>query len=304
MPADVALRLSTRGWLQRCAWASGMGFSLLAGSAVAAPFGSAQYFQSRGVTPANPGAPVPTARVDPVTGVTVATPQQALIRANRSIANLSRAAEALASTQAAQTAARQLALIAPSDVPNGLAPGGLQVAASAMNQLSTCAATNTCAWQNANLPVQTSTGAQTTVTVQQTAKKAILTWDSFNIGRETTLNFDQRAGTQADGSNDWIALNRVGANASPSRILGQIKADGSVYLINPNGVIFGGSSQVNVNSLLVSSLPLYLTTRQNTLRPGDDPVYLAESNRLFLETGLTSTSTGTANGNILGLNSG
>lgn len=304
IPTDVTLRLSTRGWLQRCAWASGMGFSLLAGSAVAAPFGSAQYFQSRGVTAANPGAPVPTSRVDPVTGVTVATPQQALIRANRSIANLSRAAEALASAQAAQTAARQLALTVPSDVPNGLAPGGLQVAASAMNQLSTCAATNSCAWQNANLPVQTSNGAQTTVTVQQTAKKAILSWDSFNIGRETTLNFDQRAGTQADGSNDWIALNRVGANASPSRILGQIKADGSVYLINPNGVIFGGSSQVNVHSLLVSSLPLYLTSRQTTLRPGDDPVYLAESNRLFLETGLTSTSTGTANGNILGLNSG
>ncbi|WP_293389044.1 filamentous haemagglutinin family protein [Nevskia sp.] len=305
---DVTLRLSTRGWLQRCAWASGMGFSLLAGSAAAAPFGSAQYFQSRGVTAANPGAPVPTSRVDPVTGVTVATPQQALIRANRSIANLSRAAEALASAQAAQSAARQLALSAPAnpvtDVPNGLAPGGLQVAASAINQLSTCAATNTCAWQNANLPVQTSTGAQTTVTVQQTAKKAILSWDSFNIGRETTLNFDQRAGTQADGSNDWIALNRVGANASPSRILGQIKADGSVYLINPNGVIFGGSSQVNVHSLMVSSLPLYLTARQTTLRPGDDPVYLAESNRLFLETGLNSTSTGTANGNILGLNSG
>ncbi|WP_428382606.1 filamentous haemagglutinin family protein [Nevskia ramosa] len=304
-PTDVTLRLSTHGWLQRCAWASGMGFSLLASTAAAAPFGSAQYFQSRGVTAANPGAPVPTSRVDPVTGVTVATPQQALIRANRSIANLSRAAEALASAQAAQTAARQLALIAPSDVPNGLAAGGLQVAASAMNQLSTCAATNSCAWQNANLPVQTSSGAQTTVTVQQTAKKAILSWDSFNIGRETTLNFDQRAGTQADGSNDWIALNRVSANASPSRILGQIKADGSVYLINPNGVIFGGSSQVNVHSLLVSSLPLYLTTRQTTLRPGDDDtVYLAESNRRFLETGLTSTSTGTANGNILGLNSG
>ncbi|MDP3294491.1 MAG: filamentous hemagglutinin N-terminal domain-containing protein [Nevskia sp.] len=297
-------RLSTRGWLQRCAWASGMGFSLVAGSATAAPFGSAQYFQSRGVSAANPGAPLPSAPLDPATGSTVVLPQQALIRANRSIANLSRAAEALASAQAAQSAARQLALIAPSEVPNGLAPGGLQVAASALNQLSTCAATNTCAWQNANLPVQSSVGAQTTVTVQQTAKKAILSWDSFNIGRETTLNFDQRAGTQADGSNDWVALNRVGANASPSRILGQIKADGSVYLINPNGVIFGGSALVNVHSLLVSSLPLYLTTAQTTLRPGDDAVYLAESNRRFLETGLTASGTGSAGGNILGLNSG
>ncbi|WP_273457171.1 hypothetical protein, partial [Nevskia ramosa] len=60
LPTDVTLRLSTHGWLQRCAWASGMGFSLLASTAAAAPFGSAQYFQSRGVTAANPGAPVPT----------------------------------------------------------------------------------------------------------------------------------------------------------------------------------------------------------------------------------------------------
>ena len=302
---ELALRLSPRGWLQRCAWVSGMGFTLLAGTATAAPFGSAQYFQGRGVTAANPGAPTPTAPIDPATGVTVVTPQQALIRANRSIANLSRAAEALASAQAAQNAARALSLTAPSDVPNGLTPGGLQVAASAANQLATCATTNSCVWQNANLPVQTSSSdGQTTVTVQQTAKKAILTWDSFNIGRETTLNFDQRAGTPADGSNDWIALNRIGANASPSRILGQIKADGSVYLINPNGFIFGGSSQVNTRSLLVSSLPLYLTTAQDTLRPDGNAAYLAESNRLFLETGLNSTGTGTANGNILGLNSG
>src|SRR5262249_2366114 len=41
----------------------------------------------------------------------------------------------------------------------------------------------------------------------------------------------------------------------PSQILGSIKAEGTVYLINQNGIVFGGSSQVNVNSLLVSSLP-------------------------------------------------
>ncbi len=40
----------------------------------------------------------------------------------------------------------------------------------------------------------------------------------------------------------------------PSQILGQIKAEGSVYLINQNGIIFGGTSQINVHTLIASSL--------------------------------------------------
>ena len=42
--------------------------------------------------------------------------------------------------------------------------------------------------------------------------------------------------------------------ASPSMILGAIKADGAVYVINPNGIIFGAKSQINVHSLIASSL--------------------------------------------------
>ena len=45
-------------------------------------------------------------------------------------------------------------------------------------------------------------------------------------------------------------------SANPTQILGDIKADGQVYLINPNGIIFGGSSQVNARGLTVSSLPI------------------------------------------------
>jgi hypothetical protein len=40
---------------------------------------------------------------------------------------------------------------------------------------------------------------------------------------------------------------------APSQILGQIKADGHVYVINPSGIIFGGSSQINVGSLIAST---------------------------------------------------
>ncbi len=70
--------------------------------------------------------------------------------------------------------------------------------------------------------------------------------------------FDQSTGTAADGSNNWVALNRVNdPSGVPSQILGQIKAEGSVYLINRNGIIFGGASQVNVDTLIASSLNLF-----------------------------------------------
>src|SRR5262249_2345110 len=58
-------------------------------------------------------------------------------------------------------------------------------------------------------------------------------------------------------ASQWIALNRVtDPLASPSRILGTIKADGQVYIINRNGIIFGGASQVNVGTLVASALPI------------------------------------------------
>ncbi len=67
--------------------------------------------------------------------------------------------------------------------------------------------------------------------------------------------FNQSAGQRHRRHHNWIALNRViDPSGVPSQILGQIKAEGSVYLINQNGIIFGGGSQVNVHTLIASSL--------------------------------------------------
>jgi filamentous hemagglutinin family protein len=109
-------------------------------------------------------------------------------------------------------------------------------------------------WQNIGSLSQSAGNGQTTVTIQQTAPKAILSWSTFNVGRNTTVYFDQSAGNSPTG-NGWIALNRVlDPSGSPSQILGHLKADGSIYLINQNGIIFGGSSQINVGTLLASTL--------------------------------------------------
>ncbi|MBV8275115.1 MAG: filamentous hemagglutinin N-terminal domain-containing protein, partial [Verrucomicrobia bacterium] len=152
---------------------------------------------------------------------------------------LSRVNQALSSVQAMQQAARNAA--GPGNVPNGLTSGGLQIATGKNAE-----------WSGANLPTESVSNGQTTVVIQQTSSQAILNWLTFNIGRNTTVDFNQSAGGTA--ANTWVALNRIlDPSGSPSQILGSIKAQGQVYLINKNGIIFGGASQVNVSTLLASS---------------------------------------------------
>ncbi|GAA4339721.1 hypothetical protein GCM10023144_38250 [Pigmentiphaga soli] len=155
-----------------------------------------------------------------------------------SINNLNLAARAIAAQQAAQAQARAAAL-GDGGVPDGLAEGGLKADTNSL----------TAGWINAKDPVQSAAGGQTTVDIQQTADKAILNWETFNVGRNTTVNFRQQP--------SWSVLNRVNdPQARPSQIRGQIKAPGTVYILNRNGILFSGTSQVNVGSLTASALQL------------------------------------------------
>ncbi|WP_198299047.1 filamentous haemagglutinin family protein [Bordetella genomosp. 13] len=174
--------------------------------------------------------------------------QQAQTRQNlqRSLDKLNRTASSIAAQQAMQQAARQRAIDAPSDIPDGLAEGGLRVDVNPA----------TLGWRDAAKPVQRNNGGRTEVLVTQTGEKAILNWETFNVGKNTTVRFDQSAGT-VDGKNGWVALNRINdPSGRPSRIAGQIQAEGSVYLVNRNGVIFHGSSQVDTRALVASTLAL------------------------------------------------
>ncbi|WP_076866829.1 filamentous haemagglutinin family protein [Bradyrhizobium mercantei] len=199
--------------------------ALLANAPVAArPFGSA-------------GTASPSAAA---MAASQSTAQDAAAAAKQGQDAMARATRAIQAMQALQSAARSSAQASQRSVtlpqvavPNGLAPGGLQVAPG---------------WQGANAPTQAVDAAgQTQVGIQQTRAQAILNWNSFNVGARTTLTYDQQ------GNANWVALNRVVGSTAPSQILGNIKADGAVYVINQNGIIFGGASQVNVGSLIAST---------------------------------------------------
>ena len=142
------------------------------------------------------------------------------------------------------------------NVPNGLTNGGLQVAPGVPRDLAApVAGEDPLLWQGATLPQETTASGQTTVTITQNAQQAILNWETFNIGMQTRLTFDQSAG--GANASQWIAFNTIrDPSGNPSQILGSLDAIGQVYVINQNGILFGGSSQVNLHTLVASALPI------------------------------------------------
>ncbi len=102
----------------------------------------------------------------------------------------------------------------------------------------------------------------TNQTVNQSSQRAIYNWQSFDIGANSSVTFNFP-------TKESSALNRVIGSPTPSQIFGSLKSQytnpdatkgpltgGSVYLINANGILFGRNAQVNVGSLIASTLNL------------------------------------------------
>lgn len=77
---------------------------------------------------------------------------------------------------------------------------------------------------------------------------AILHWDRFSIGAGNTVRFVQQGATSA-------VLNRVTGNTA-SQIHGALQSNGRVFLLNPNGILFGAGARVDVSGLLASTLDI------------------------------------------------
>lgn len=86
------------------------------------------------------------------------------------------------------------------------------------------------------------------MTINQQSQNLAINWQSFDIGPNASVTF-------AQPSSSAIALNRV-LGADVSHIQGQLKANGQVWILNPNGILFGQSAQVSVGGLVASTLGL------------------------------------------------
>ncbi|MEO8153268.1 MAG: filamentous hemagglutinin N-terminal domain-containing protein [Rhizobacter sp.] len=107
-----------------------------------------------------------------------------------------------------------------------------------------------------------------------TGNRALLEWTSFSIGSAAKVNIVQPNAQS-------VLVNRVvgAGGTSPigaSEIYGSMNANGRVFLINPTGIVFGPGAQVNVGSLVATTLDLtdpMMSTNYQSLMAGD-PVQL------------------------------
>ncbi|MHC1729277.1 MAG: filamentous hemagglutinin family protein [Syntrophobacteraceae bacterium] len=154
---------------------------------------------------------------------------------------------------------RSFAPVAPTPKPKSLSTDSLKMAgpkkSSAMEMLKAQSASSI---PDNTLPVPKGTPqgvssidrpGQNKLIVHQNQSKAVLDWKSFDIGSKSSVHFDQQK------HSDWVALNRI-YSANPSKIFGKLSADGKIYLINQNGILFGKGSQVNVHSMIASTLDI------------------------------------------------
>ncbi len=81
--------------------------------------------------------------------------------------------------------------------------------------------------------------------VVQRSERAIIDWRSIDLRSIESLRFYQPAASS-------MTLNRV-TGGEPSQILGNITANGNVLLVNPQGIVFGPSSRINVGGLVATT---------------------------------------------------
>ncbi|RZL67329.1 MAG: filamentous hemagglutinin N-terminal domain-containing protein, partial [Variovorax sp.] len=104
----------------------------------------------------------------------------------------------------------------------------------------------------------------TTLNINQTTQQALVNFSTFNVGSGALVDIRQPGAVAS-------LLARV-TGQDPSRIYGQIKATGSLWLINPSGILVGQGARIDVGSFVASTLNVsdadFLAGRLNFSSPG------------------------------------
>ncbi|QDG74371.1 YDG domain-containing protein [Janthinobacterium tructae] len=91
-------------------------------------------------------------------------------------------------------------------------------------------------------------GAPGATVIKQGSQNAVINWASFNVGKGESVQFQQP-------NSNAVALNRV-LGSDGTIILGNLSANGKVFIVNPNGVLFGQGASVNTAGLVASTLDI------------------------------------------------
>ena len=85
-----------------------------------------------------------------------------------------------------------------------------------------------------------------TMNINQSSQRAMINWNSFDVGSKATVNFNQPNAQAA-------TLNYVNS-ASKSMINGAVNANGQVIFVNNNGIVFGKNAEVNVGGMVATTM--------------------------------------------------
>ncbi|MFH0133609.1 filamentous hemagglutinin N-terminal domain-containing protein [Variovorax sp. VaC1] len=121
------------------------------------------------------------------------------------------------------------------------------------------------------------------MTINQPLQRGIVNWQTFSIGPGGVVNI-------AQPSTAAVLLNRVvgdGLSIQASRIDGTLRTylasnpnlpGGSVFLINPSGIVFGNGASVNVGGLVASTLKI---TDDNFMPAGSENKAFGKNDQLI-----------------------
>jgi filamentous hemagglutinin family protein len=117
------------------------------------------------------------------------------------------------------------------------------------------------------------------MTIDQSTARGIIEWDSFSIGKGDRVKFDNGSGA---------TLNRV-TGSDLSSILGRLSATGSVYLVNPQGIVIGKSGVVSTGGRFVAST---LDTDNTSFMNGGQIAMIGVSNASVVNLGRIGSTHG------------
>ena len=120
------------------------------------------------------------------------------------------------------------------------------------------------------------------VIVNQSSGSAIINWNTFNIGVNESVRFNQPGASS-------VVLNRVTGGLGPSEILGTLTANGRVFVINRDGILFGPNAVVNTAGFLATTHDIrnsdFMAGRYNFNIPGRPDASIVNQGRITATSG-------------------
>jgi filamentous hemagglutinin family protein len=120
------------------------------------------------------------------------------------------------------------------------------------------------------------------VTVTQQTNSAIINWNTFNIGTLEKTNIFQPSASS-------VELDRVTGGLGPSQVLGSLWSNGRVFLVNPDGILFGPGAKIDTGSFLATTHDIansdFMAGRYNFSIPGNPTASIVNQGTITAQSG-------------------